>query len=540
MIEMNKVNTIVRHPATWICGLLVVSAVAFQSGRANAAPMFASKPKPMITKPASFESNSTGTGTGFSLEAADDTFANLVDEIAPSVVHVRTETESANGTVPMSQGSGVIIRNDGWILTNDHVVRGQKTVTIILWNGKEYKGTVIESNDDRNDLAVVKIDANNLQAARFADSDHVRPGQYAIAVGAPFGLENTVTIGHISAVGRMNQAGDATEIRTYNNMIQTDAPINPGNSGGPLLNIRGELVGINTSIYSGMSVMGGGSNAGIGFAISSNQARLISNILIGEKKITRSYLNVQMESLKPYELEELKLPGGVRVMEVLPGGSAAKAGLKKGDIITRLGSEAVDNDQDLLNALLTYKPGETTELTYVRNGAAKTVDIKPDSKTMGIPAPDQSRRNQIPDGQEDRNGFRFQVPDQWREFFNDEAPSDNNRQQDQRADETPSVKGEKARLGVSFNEINDGNRKAYSIPEGVSGVIVMDVQPGSPAAKLGLKSGDVITRLGDRAVKSSQDLIDAVNNFKTGDRSQITYRRFSENSQLSFTTDFEF
>lgn len=522
-------NPVFRHPALWATAAILAGGIVFQAGRANAAPAAMTAMPPIAARQVSSftEGNlAPAAGAAMTLKQLDTQFADLVEEVGRSVVHIRTENGNMQG-----QGSGVIVREDGWIVTNDHVVNGAKDVTVILANGREYKGRVIESNDDRNDLAVVKIEAKKLPVATFADSSRVRPGEYAIAVGAPFGLENTVTIGHISATGRMNAAGGATgEVRTYSNMIQTDAPINPGNSGGPLLNIDGEIVGINSSIYSGSMVA---ANAGIGFAIPSNQVKFVADLLINNKTLKRGYLNISMDTLKPYELEEKHLPGGIRVVAVMPNGAAAKADLKKDDIITKIGSYSIHDDQDLLNAMLRYAPGETVSIQIVRNGVPKSQDIKIDAKLMQPVAQNEPRVDQDERG----NPFGFEMPeggiDQWFDRLRNRGGDEPQPRQDRKV-------GEPAKLGVQVTDINSDSRKTFQLPENAKGGVVMSVEPNSVASRIGLEPGDVLTQLGDKLIKNAADLVSAVKGFKVGDTTMVSFTRYSNGNtmQMSQTVAF--
>ena len=529
-------SNFIRHPALWGVAAFLAGGMVFQAGRANAGAQVLNNPLPPVTarQASVFSEGGAPVGTvAPSLRQLDAQFADLVEDVSKSVVHIRTEVGS-NG---MGQGSGVIIRQDGWIVTNDHVVNGATNVTVILPNGKEYKGKVFESDDDRNDLAVVKIDAKDLPTAKLADSLAVRPGEYAIAVGAPFGLENTVTIGHISAVGRMNNASGAMgEVRNYFNMIQTDAPINPGNSGGPLLNIDGEVVGINTSIFSPSSGFGGGANAGIGFAIPSNQVAFVADLLINNKKLTRGYLNVGMATLKPYELEEAKLSGGVRIDGVVPGGAAAKAGLQKNDVITKIGSYGIKDDQDLLNTMLRYAPGETVAVQVVRNGKTITKDVKIDGKllqpvaTQGSGQRDRMQPRELPNFPE-LPDFNFE---DWFGRNRGEQPSERPQPK-----ETRKV-GSPAKLGVQFTEVDAGAKATYQLPENIQGAVIVAVEPGSIAASLGMKPGDVVTKLGDKEITKGSDLVEAMKAFKVGDSTMITFNRFSKGSNMQMVQTITF
>lgn len=482
-----------------------------------------------------------------SLANLDEQFADLVEQIAPSVVHIRQDQTVRRGngtmTVPSSQGSGVIYTNDGWIVTNDHVVNGATEVTVVLWNGREYRGRVVESNDDRNDIAVVKIDARNLQPAKFADSDLVRPGQYALAVGAPFGLENSVTIGHISATGRDSVAGDGQRSIQLTDMIQTDAPINPGNSGGPLINIRGEVVGINQSIFSGMSFMGQGQNAGIGFAVPSNQAKFIADMLRNNREIQRGYLNIVMEPLKPFELEELGVVGGVRVEQPVPGGAAARAGIQAGDIITRVGSFTIRRDQDLLNAMLRYRPGQRVDVQILRNKQPRTVSVQVDSQLNQSNMRMPQQQPQMPRGEERgprTPGFEWPNFEEWFNRDRENRPNGQNRQERTPQGERGSQSQQPARLGVELQEISTELRQEFGVPQDARGALIVNVEPGSVADNLGLQAGDLIVRLGDREIGSPADLRDAIGRFRVGDISSITVRRWESGAQMEMTRSVQF
>ncbi len=538
----STMNRIIRNPISWLCLVAVAGGVGISQIPGTNPNLLKGNP-PLIARQTQFAPQVNASNNAASLQAMDAQFADLVEQISPSVVHIRVgdapKDSDVNGMMQsptmQGQGSGVIFRNDGWIVTNDHVVMDAEKVTVVLSNGKEYTGTVKRLEDDRNDIAVVKIDAKDLVAAPFAKSK-VRPGQYAIAVGAPFGLENTVTIGHISALGRMNMAGGGNgETRSYVNMIQTDAAINPGNSGGPLLNIDGEVIGINTSIYSASAgVMGGSpSNAGIGFTIPAEQAEFIANLLIKRGKVERGYLGVFMEPIKPYELEELNIAGGVRVGDVSPTGSAKKAGVQKGDIILKVGSYNVTSDQDLLNAMLSYAPGSKVDITVLRNG--KTINL---SSTVDKKPQEQQSRQLMPRG--NRNlPFEFDVPEgtpfqDLEKMFKDRAGKEVKPRSESRAP------GQKAQLGVQIADVTEDVRKSRGLASDMKGAYVDSVTAGSIAEELGLEAGDIITDLDGRAIESGADLVEAVKKFKTGEGASITYMRIEGNSTMKFTKTFTF
>src|SRR5579864_5351168 len=229
------------------------------------------------------------------LRSLDNSFASLAQYIEPSVVHISSEGSHESDILGRRMGdvkgvgTGIVFRSDGWIITNDHVVAGFDNVKVQLADGREFPGTVRRAPD--NDIAVVKINASNLTPAQFGDSGRVRVGQFAMAVGSPFNLDETVTVGHISALNRENTIPDERAplgARVYTDLIQTDAPINMGNSGGPLINVDGQVVGVNSAIYSGT-----GGSVGIGFAIPSNQAREIAEMLIDKGSVTKAYLGLR-------------------------------------------------------------------------------------------------------------------------------------------------------------------------------------------------------------------------------------------------------
>lgn len=451
------------------------------------------------------------------LRQLDSSFASLAEFIEPSVVHIRSESKTSKDMMGRAmpsggEGSGVIFRPDGWIVTNDHVVNGFDKVTVVLADGREFPGTVKRAED--SDLAVIKIDSKNLPAATFADSSKVRPGQFAIAMGAPFGLENSITIGHVSALGRNSMVPDSkvgAMERFYTDLIQTDAAINQGNSGGPLLNVDGQVIGINTAIYSGT-----GGNVGIGFAIPANQARLIADMLIEKGKISRGFLGLVPVNLKPYQKTEMKIEGGALVDEVPNNSPAGIAGLKKGDVITKVGSLQIRSQIDVRNAMLKYAPGEKVSVQVLRDGQTKSVDV-----TIGTPP------KPVAQGQNNPNFKQFEMPD-LPNGFGDLLPkgfgNDDNGSQ-----ETPA-REDKARLGVNVSDVDESARKQYDIPADVAGAVVTGIEPGSVASKIGLQVGDVIKQVGDKQVRTGADLVKAMESVKWGDSKTVAWAHFGKNS----------
>jgi putative serine protease PepD len=292
-----------------------------------------------------------------------------------------------------AQGSGFVIDSDGHIVTNDHVVDGAKSVSVRFWNGDTYKASVV-GTDPSTDLGVIKVDAPEsvLHPIQFGNSDSVQVGDTAIAIGSPFGLEETVTAGIVSALHRQMEAPNNF---TINDSIQTDAAINHGNSGGPLLNINGDVIGVNSQIRSDS----GGSD-GVGFAIPSNTVKSIAETLIGSGKVEHAYLGVSVQQIPESVADQLKLVGGVELATVRKNTPAEKAGLKGatgsktiegeqyptgGDVVTDIDGEKVATSEDIQQAVDAHQPGDTLKVTYWRNGDSHTVDVKLATRPTTIP-----------------------------------------------------------------------------------------------------------------------------------------------------------
>jgi serine protease Do len=281
-------------------------------------------------------------------------------------------------------GSGVIIDNRGYVLTNNHVVRGADGVLLRLASKREYQGRIIGA-DVTTDLAVIQFEPDGpVPVATLGNSDALRVGEWAIAIGNPFGLDNTVTVGVVSATGRADVG-----IATYENFIQTDASINPGNSGGPLVNLRGEVIGINTAIVA--------TGQGIGFAIPANMVKRITSQLMDRGKVTRGWIGIAMEPLTA-ELAQsfgLREPRGAVVARVYPGGPAAAAGLEKNDVVVTFEGVPVDDYRQLQRLSSDAEVGKNVKLEIVRNRERRTIQLKvaeaPDRLTPDRPAPPRSR-----------------------------------------------------------------------------------------------------------------------------------------------------
>jgi len=346
------------------------------------------------------------------------------------------------------EGSGVIIRKEGYILTNRHVVDNAEKIKIVLQDGTEFEGEV-RGVDAQSDVAVIKIDpkGKELAVARFADSNQTRVGEFAIAIGAPFRLDYSVTIGHISAKGRSGILEDPTLDQDY---IQTDANINPGNSGGPLVNIDGEVIGINTLIR--------GLRTGIGFAIPSNLAREISDRLITDGKYVRAYLGVQISPLKgdnEYRDMITGVKDGVVIVAIPPDGPAAKSDLKPGDVITAVEGRPVSTAQQLKNEIRGKKIGASVTLDVHRFGENIKVKVKPEA---------------------------------WPERGSEVASRQNNKTEEKAGS-----------FGLTVQTVTKDLAEQYGL-EKIKGLLVTEVARGSAAERKGIKPGDVITEVNGKAV----------------------------------------
>jgi serine protease Do len=351
-------------------------------------------------------------------------------------------------------GSGVIVSEDGYVLTNNHVVRDADEVTVILSDGREHTGEVV-GTDAPTDLAVLKIDATGLVPATLGDSSKIEVGQWVLAVGSAMGLDQTVTVGIVSAKGR----GDVG-ISDYEDFIQTDAAINPGNSGGPLVNLEGEVIGINTAIASRT-----GGNMGIGFAIPGNMARDVKDAIINGGKVERGRIGAMIQNLTPdlAESSDYDSTQGVLVGDVIEDSPADRAGLKSGDIVVEYNGKAVNKAYQLRNAVAGTAPGTEAELEVFRNGEYRTVEI-----TIGR-LEDQPSLSQATPGPE--------------------AGSE---------------------LGMTLKNLTPELRQQLGLGSGEKGVVVTGVEPGGLAAREGIRKGDLVVAVGDTPISDVASLRSAM------------------------------
>jgi serine protease Do len=276
-----------------------------------------------------------------------------------------SERGEGHGRMVRGQGSGFIVRPDGYIMTNNHVVAEATEIRVFLSNGRDYDAELV-GTDSETDLAVIRIDADGLETASFGDSDAIEVGQWVLAVGNPFGLENTVTAGIISAKGRLLR-----QVSYYGNLIQTDAAINPGNSGGPLVNLDGEVIGVSNAITTNNGV-----SMGIGFAIPANMARSVADSLVASGRVIRGWLGVTMRLVTPDVAETLGFEGqGVVILNLNGDGPADQAGLRIDDIITSIDGRPVDNSSVLQNVIARSSPGTEVELGIFRDGRRSTMSL---------------------------------------------------------------------------------------------------------------------------------------------------------------------
>ena len=368
----------------------------------------------------------------------------------------RSGRRGPNNFKSESLGSGVIVTDDGYILTNNHVVEGADAdgVKVALGDGKQKLSAKVVGTDPQTDIAVLKVDAKDLPAITIADSDKLEVGDVVLAVGNPFNVGQTVTMGIVSALGR-----GGFGITDYEDFIQTDAAINPGNSGGALVDAQGRLIGINQSIVSGS-----GGSMGVGFAVPINQAKSVMDRLVDDGKVTRGYLGVRLQPLTPELAKSFKLSetSGALVSEVSRGTPAAEAGLKEGDVITEVNGKKAADSRHLRLMISQNTPGAKVMLTVVRDGKAKEFAAK-----LG------------------------ELPGEEAEVTGSISPAEKKNERD-------------ALDGVEVDDMSSAARRENSIPTEVRGVLVANVSAESNAYEAGLRAGNVILEI-DRAPVSNAD-----------------------------------
>jgi len=300
------------------------------------------------------------TGADVSLQGFNDAITKLVEAVTPSVVNIAVKVRNQDGSISEGVGSGVIYSEDGYIITNNHVAGAAQEIIVRTTDGKEYVAKLVGANKD-TDIAVIKIDAKNLKKANFTSIKNVKVGEIVIAVGSPFAIEQTVTMGVVSAKGR--EIAVSSDTLPMVDLIQTDTAINPGNSGGPLINIGGQVIGINTLIYSPS-----GTNAGIGFAIPSDTAINIASQIIKYGRAMIPYIGIEMG-------QNTTNISGVLISVVQKGYPADKAGIKAGDILTKFDGEPVRTNFELLAQILRHNVGDSVQIDIYRNGSTINLSL---------------------------------------------------------------------------------------------------------------------------------------------------------------------
>jgi serine protease Do len=418
-------------------------------------------------------------------------FKHASNTVSPAVVHIRSSREldeSATsrrspfdeeffrrffGDVPddffnddgdrprvrIGQGTGVIVREDGIIVTNNHVVDGATDISVLLPDDREYDAEIV-GTDAESDLAVIRIDASDLPAAKLGESDSLEVGEWVLAIGSPFGLQRTVTAGIVSATGRSGMG-----LATFEDFIQTDAAINPGNSGGPLVNLDGDVVGINTAI----STRTGG-YMGIGFAIPSSMVSGVLESILETGRVQRGWLGVSIQPLTEGLANSFGYDStrGVLLAGVFDGSPAAEAGLEPGDIVVRIDGQRMNDTTELLNTVAESGPGEKISLEIFRNGETMKRTVELAERTPERLAQRGTMRQPSPPSATTELGMRVQ----------------------------PLTRDLARRLGA----------------EDVEGVVIARVVPNSIAARAGMSQGDIVTRIGDQNVSSIDEFTKAFDN----------------------------
>jgi serine protease Do len=461
-----------------VIAALVITVAIVQSRNGNSAMNV-----PHLDKPVAAISTSGGEPSPTELS---NSFRAVVKSVKDAVVFIRVIETTNDDADPNGQfilptprspqrregaGSGFIATQDGYILTNNHVVGHSSKINVTLADGRKFTAKVIGS-DPGTDIAVIKIDGTGLPVAQLGDSEQVQQGDWVLALGSPFGLQQTLTAGIVSATGR--------ELRDsqFNRYIQTDASINPGNSGGPLVNMQGQVVGINTMILTGSPFNQG--NIGIGFAIAVNEARNVFNQLVQGGRVSRGYLGVLVVELDQAKAKALELEpdSGVFVGDVPDANSpAGKAGLQSKDVITAFNGKSVKMPRELTDLVASTPVGSSARVDFIRNGQRQSVTV-----TL-VERPNDVNSQVIPQGPDgdDNNGTIQQ-----------------------------------GRLGIQAQTITPEMAERMKL-KNPSGVLVVQVQPGSPAADAGLTHGDVIHAIDRTEVRTAEELSDAIRSLKAGD-----------------------
>jgi serine protease Do len=470
---MKSISSLVRSkPAMLVLG--------FALGAAGLGLARTSERAPSVNPPATLKLANPSEGP------SKNSFAPLVKQVLPSVVNISSskvvKNHMSSEDLPMMDpffrqffgqdggqfnvpresrekalGSGVVVSPEGYILTNNHVVAGATDVEVTLADKRVLKAKVV-GTDPKTDVAVLKINANNLEPITIGDSSKVQVGDVALAIGDPFGVGETVTNGIISATGR-----GGLGIEDYEDFIQTDAPINPGNSGGALINDRGELVGINTAIIS----HGSGGSQGIGFAVPVNLARQVMDEILKTGHVTRAYLGIYPQDVTPAMARAFgeKEMAGIVIGDVSPDSPAKAAGLQRGDILLDVNGKPVNDSNQLRMSISMMQPGTEVVVKYLRDGSEHTANVK-----LG-------------------------------EMPNESASNDSNE---------PNNGGNKALEGVEVANLTPSLARELNVPGSTRGVVVTDIDPASKMADSGLQKGDIIQEVNHQPVNNVSEFENAI------------------------------
>lgn len=420
------------------------------------------------------------------IQETNRAFSEIVKVVSPSVVNISNTKILKRPQTPFgdffnfsplfkdipqqkfkeqSMGSGVIVSTDGYIVTNNHVVEQSSDIKVTLFDKQTLKAKIIGS-DPKTDIAIIKIDTKNLPITPFGNSENLQVGEFVLAIGNPFGLNNTVTMGIISAVGRADVG-----IAEYEDFIQTDAAINPGNSGGPLVNIKGEIVGINTAIFSKT-----GGYQGIGFAVPSNMVKAIMEQLLKNGKVTRGWMGVTIQDIKPDIAQKfgIKSTKGVLIIDVIKNSPAQKAGFIRGDIVLEFGGKTVIDGGSFRNMVSQTKIGSTVYVKIWRKGKEMTL------------------RTDIEEVSSEKLELLSRIP-QGKESYNN------------------------ALSGISVINLSSEITRQLGVDGNEKGVVVVDIEQDSPAEVSGIRKGDIIQEIDKQRITNINDFNKSASKIKEGD-----------------------
>jgi len=380
-----------------------------------------------------------------------------------------------------SLGSGVIVTSDGLIVTNSHVVEEADEIKVLMEDKREFKATLV-GKDKKSDIAVIRIDASGLPTVPWSNSDNLQVGEYVVAVGNPFGLNQTVTMGIVSAIGRANVG-----ITDYEDFIQTDAAINPGNSGGALVNIRGELVGINTAIFTRS-----GGYMGVGFAVPSNMVRSVMDSLVKTGKVTRGWLGVSIQDITPALGKEfgLKDSKGSLVTDVMPDSPAAKADLKRGDVIVAFTGHEIDNSSHLRNMVARTSVGTKALVKVIRDRKEKEIFVTLSEQPKEVAQKDEEEKESNTDS-----------------------------------------------FGISVQEMTPEIAEQFDLNLKEKGVVIVQVESGSIAEEAGLREGDLVIEINRKPVSDLKSYERLFNKLKDSDAALFLINRQGNRFYITLTPE---